>query len=350
MSLEDFAGLPLEAFAPGSFDNRNTRPVPENFHADLIGKRKDRTEFSLAIRLSAFEANGAGWTLGVIEDISEQKLAKTVLRESEQLFQNMADGSQVMICSSDADRRATFFNRAWLAFTGRALEEELGYGWLEGVHGDDRDRCLAEFHSSFDARRHCYVEYRLRRADGEYRWITCSGVPRFGPAGLFAGYIASCIDTTAEKQAHEDALTRDRLKSVAVLANVIAHDFNNLFGSILTSAEIASAALAESASIEEELQRIRAATSRGAELVRQLAIYGDSNTASFQPVDFRYLIEEMRDLLRVSVSRRIDLRIDFNPELPAVNANPAKMRQVVMNLVLNASEAIGEHESTVSFA
>jgi PAS domain S-box-containing protein len=126
------------------------------------------------------------------------------LRESENRFRKMADAAPVMIWMSGTDKRCEYFNRRWLDFTGRTLEQELGAGWAEGVHAEDLGRCLELYHHSFDARQEFTMEYRLRRADGEYRWILDHGVSRFEPDGTFVGYIGSCIDITERKRAEED--------------------------------------------------------------------------------------------------------------------------------------------------
>jgi PAS domain S-box-containing protein len=101
-----------------------------------------------------------------------------------------------MIWVAGPDKQFTFFNKTWLNFTGRTLDEELGSGWATGVHPEDLQRCYETFCSAFDARQSFHLECRLCRADGEYRWILCSGVPRFEPEGTFAGYIGSNIDIT----------------------------------------------------------------------------------------------------------------------------------------------------------
>jgi two-component system, cell cycle sensor histidine kinase and response regulator CckA len=134
--------------------------------------------------------------LGLFSDITERKRAEAELRESEARFRNMADTAPVMIWVTGPDKLFTFFNKTWLDFTGRTMDQELGNGWANGVHPEDLHRCYETFSSSFDARQAFHLECRLRRADGEYRWLLCSGVPRFAPGGVFAGYIGSDIDIT----------------------------------------------------------------------------------------------------------------------------------------------------------
>jgi PAS domain S-box-containing protein len=99
--------------------------------------------------------------------------------------------------TSDQDKLCTWFNRPWLAFTGRVMERELGNGWAQGVHPDDFDRCLQVYVSHFDARAPFRMQYRLRRHDGAYRWIDDSGIPRYAEDGSFLGYIGSCVDIHA---------------------------------------------------------------------------------------------------------------------------------------------------------
>jgi PAS domain S-box-containing protein len=118
------------------------------------------------------------------------------LRESEERFRIVADAAPVLIWMSGMDKLCTFFNKPWLEFTGRSLEQEIGNGWAEGVHPDDLQRCLKIYTEAFDARQPFVMQYRLRRYDGEYRWISDQGVARHGAQGNFAGYIGSCVDVT----------------------------------------------------------------------------------------------------------------------------------------------------------
>ena len=134
-------------------------------------------------------------------DVTERKLAELDLRESERRFRLMADSAPILMWMSGPDRLCTDFNKAWLDFTGNRLEDELGEGWVRGVHPDDVQRCLAGYNSAFDARMAFSLEYRLRRFDGQYRWMADRGVPRFRSDGTFAGYIGCCVDLTEQKEA-----------------------------------------------------------------------------------------------------------------------------------------------------
>ncbi len=133
----------------------------------------------------------------------ERRLADEALRQSETRFRTMADTAPVLLWESGPDGRRTFVNKPWLEFTGRTPEQELGDGWAEGVHPEDAPHCREVYQTAFHARRPFQREYRLRRADGQYRRVFETGVPRFQPDGGFAGYIGSAIDITERKQAEE---------------------------------------------------------------------------------------------------------------------------------------------------
>lgn len=141
------------------------------------------------------------------EIAQELEASEASRHESESRFQTMADAAPVMIWMSAPDKLCTFFNKAWLEFTGRAIEQERGNGWSEGVHLDDFENCLKTYSTAFDARQPFTMQYRLRRHDGEFRCMTDRGVPRYGLRGTFRGYIGACVDVTdlleQEKKLHE---------------------------------------------------------------------------------------------------------------------------------------------------
>ena len=252
-----------------------------------------------------------------------------------------------MIWVAGPDKVLNFFNKTWLDYVGRTLDQELNNGWVESVHPDDVDRCWAAYASSFDARENFHIEYRLRRADGEYRSVLCSGVPRFAPGHVFAGYIGSDIDITDLRRAHAEDFDRQKRESLGALSAGIAHDFNNLLGSILADAELAEADLVEDSPCWEQIQRIKAVAIRASEIVRELMIYSGQDKADLGPVDLSRLVEDMLELLKVSISKHAVLETDLPTHLPAVRGNAAQLRQVAMNLIINASEAIGDRHGVI---
>jgi PAS domain S-box-containing protein len=176
---------------------------------ETLGLKKDGTIVPISLTVSPVR-DLEGRIVGaatIARDISERKRQEAILRESEERFRFMADTAPTLIWMSGADKLCTFCNQTWLHFTGRSVEQELGDGWVEGVHPDDMERCLTTYRSAFDSHVDFEMEYRLRRFDGEYRWIVDFGVPRFEPGGTFCGYIGSCIDITerklSEKSLHE---------------------------------------------------------------------------------------------------------------------------------------------------
>jgi len=132
------------------------------------------------------------------EDITEQK-GIMLLEESEERFRVLADSAPVLMWLSGIDKNHYFFNKGWLDFTGRTLEEEFGSGWSENVHPDDLTRCLSIYNKNFDAKTEFYTEYRLKHFSGEYRWISDKGVPRFTNNGTFLGYVGACMDIDENK-------------------------------------------------------------------------------------------------------------------------------------------------------
>ncbi len=126
--------------------------------------------------------------------------ASEALRESEQHFRTLANGGSALIWTSGTDKLCNYFNEPWLRFTGRTLTQEMGNGWAEGVHPDDFDRCLKTYVEAFDARRAFSMEYRLRHADGDYRWLSDDGTPRYDSHGQFLGYIGFCFDISERKR------------------------------------------------------------------------------------------------------------------------------------------------------
>ena len=290
------------------------------------------------------------WLLGLFSDVSERRQAEEALRESEGRFRSMADSAPVLIWLSDTSGKVTFCNRQVQVFTGRTEEQLIGEGLLESAHPEDCERVTATVSGAVRAQRAFEIELRLPRADGEYRSMLASGTPRF-VGGKYLGHITVTTDITELKRRQDHLLAMQKLESLGVLAGGVAHDFNNLLGGVLASAELLLADRSEGLPVEEEvLLRIRTAAIRGGEIVRQLMVFCGEESQALELVDISRLVGEMLQLLIVSISKRAQLKVDLPRQLSAVRANAAQLRQVVLNLVTNASEALGEHEGVISVA
>jgi PAS domain S-box-containing protein len=249
-----------------------------------------------------------------------------------------------------ADKRCTFHNKGWLEFTGRTAAEALQDNWPDHIHPNDRERCYETYAAAFDAGRDYQFECRLRRADGEYRWFLNRGVARFVDGGAFAGYIGCSLEITELKRGYEQHLGTQKLESVGILAAGVAHEFNNALGAIAALAEAAQSDLPSGAPAAANLDGIQQTALRASQIASQLMTFTRHDQAPAAAVDLSALIAEMLDLLKVSISKSAVLATSLPPGLPLISANPSELRQMVMNLVINASDALEGKPGTISIA
>jgi len=211
-------------------------------------------------------ASSSFMVLAAIVEEHRQSLRES--RESESRFRLVANTAPVMIWMSGPDKLSTYFNQPWLEFTGRPLEAELGNGWVEGVHAEDVEDCLNTYTRAFDRRESCNMKYRLRRHDGQYRWILDFGVPRFNADGTFAGYIGTCLDVTEQKLAEEALSSMSRRlieaheEERSRIARELHDDINQRLALLAVSMDLVNGKLPPAASdaklsIREAKQQIR---------------------------------------------------------------------------------------------
>src|SRR6266498_2022473 len=282
----------------------------------------------------------------------ERKRAEEALRASEEKFRILADTAPVMVWVSGADKLRAFFNKPWLEFTGRAMEEELGYGWAEGVHQEDYDCCLETFNASCDAREPFKMEYRLRRHDGEYRWILDHGVPRYSPYGDFLGCVGSCIDITERKQV--EAREREQLaleqaaRATAEAANRSKDEFLTMLSHELRSplnAVLGYTRMLRCGPVDRDaINKVAAIVERNAkaqlqiieDLLDSACVTTGKLRIKTRPVDLSTVLESALNTVRAAAEAKgIMLVADFGPRPEEMVGDSARLQQVVWNLLSN---------------
>jgi PAS domain S-box-containing protein len=290
--------------------------------------------------------------IGTCQDITRRKRMEEALRESEARFRLVADSAPVMIWMSGTDKLCNYFNKPWLDFTGRSVDQELGNGWAEGVDPEDLPRCLATYTQSFDRRESFRMEYRLRRHDGEYRWVSDIGVPRFNPDGSFAGYIGSCTDVTEQKraeeqlrQAQENLARVTRVVAMGELAAAIAHEVNQPLTAIVTNANFSLRQLEGAISHPDQLRvaitEIVNDGTRASAVISRIRGLLAKATPRTTDLDINRIIQEVTVLMHNEFTRnRVLLRTDLAADLPVVPGDAVELQQVLINLIMNAIEAL----------
>jgi PAS domain S-box-containing protein len=296
-----------------------------------------------------------GTSIAIGRNITERKRAEAELRESEARFRLVADSAPVLIWMARTDKLCTYFNKPWLDFTGRSIDRELGNGWADGVDPEDLQRCLDTYIQAFDRREAFRMEYRLRRHDGEFRWVSDIGVPRFNPDGSFAGYIGSCVDVTEQRRA-EDALHDaqaklarvTRVQAMGELAAAIAHEVNQPLAAIVTNGNYCLRELAGSGrnleSLREAIAEMVNDGNRASAIISRIRTLLTKGAPERRELDINEVIREVSPFLRNELtSNRVSLRLDLAPDLRPVSGDRVQLQQVVLNLILNGIDAMATH-------
>ncbi|WP_143197854.1 ATP-binding protein [Bradyrhizobium sp. AS23.2] len=277
---------------------------------------------------------------------------------SEKNFRYLMDAAPVMVWVTGTDKLCTFFNQPWLTFTGRTMEQELGNGWAEGIHPDDL-ACLEIGFGHFDRREPFQLDYRMRRADGEYRWILDSGVPRFAMDGTFLGYIGSCIDITDRKRAEAEARESERryrevqmelahanrVATMGQLTASIAHEVNQPIGALVTNAQAAlrllSAPRVELDTVRQIANDIVKDGNRASEIISRVRDLIKKAPPRRDHWEINAAIREVIELTRgEAVKSHVSVQTELADGLLFIQGDRVQLQQVILNLIINAVEAM----------
>lgn len=280
--------------------------------------------------------------------IEQRNSTKRSLHESEARFRVMANSAPVLIWESGLDKVCAFFNSRWLEFTGRSLEQEIGNGWLEGIHPDDVAMCLESYSSAFDARCPFEIEYRLRRHDGEYRWIEDRGVPRYDSNGEFCGFIGSGIDISERKQAETNnayLAHMQRLVLVGELSATIAHEVRQPLQAITLHANTGAMLLSSSTPALGELREIVAEIEEDArradDVIDRIRNFLGRRDPAMETLDMNAIVTEVARLVSDEArKRRVDVRLRLSGTVLQVLGDRTEIMQVLLNLILNGMDAM----------
>jgi PAS domain S-box-containing protein len=281
---------------------------------------------------------------GIVRDVSEERRILRDLQETDARFRNMADAAPVLLWMSRTDGLCTFFNQTWLEFTGRTLDEEWGVGWAENVHFEDLASCLDTYTRAFNERRVFEMEYRLRRHDGEYRWILDRGTPRYTPEGSFAGYIGSCVDITERRKL--EGVLRGAVEARDDFLSVASHELGTPLTALRLHVERLQrslrpgASMPDAATITERVALIHEQVGRLAGLVETLLdttrLAAGGWRLTLERVDLGELVARVvQRLTPMADKARCPVTLESRPALTG-RWDPGRLEQAVTNLLSNA--------------
>ncbi|HVN72495.1 MAG TPA: PAS domain S-box protein, partial [Desulfomonilia bacterium] len=293
--------------------------------------------------------------LGSMGDITERKKAEEALKESEKRFRSLIQSSSDIIVILDENGVMTFESPSMEGVLKYPVGSMIGKNPLDYVHPDDIEnvaRDLAEVYD--DANPGSQTEFRFRRADNTWVYLEALGNNLIDYPGI-NGVVITARDITERKKAEELKLDMERrllhaqkLESLGVMAGGIAHDFNNLLMAILGNLDLARLDLSPVSRSRPFIDQALVAARRAADLTNQMLAYSGKGRFDLKSFDLSELVQEMAHLLKASISKTVTLNLQMGGNLPSILADPSQIQQIIMNLIVNASEAIGEHPGVVT--
>ena len=325
-------------------------------HYQTVRMHKDGSRLDVSLTVSPVR-NSKGDIVGaskIARDITPQKRAAEALRVSDNRFRIMADSAPVLIWMANTARTFTWFNKTWRDFTGRPMDEELGFGWTQNVHADDLQNCLDTFTQSFEKRVPFRLEQRLGRHDGTWRWVINQGTPLYeGVTGNFSGYVGSCIDITDIRQAQSE---RDELLQAERSARTeaerlghmkdeflatLSHELRTPLNAILGWSALLRRLGPESPDYQRGLDTIeRNARIQGqivGDLLDMSRIISGKVQLDIEPLDLQQVLTAAIDSVRPSIEgKKLRFRTVLDARAARIRGDANRLQQVFWNLLSNA--------------
>ena len=294
------------------------------------------------------------------QEITERTRIERELRASEMRMSTILHSLPVAVYTAlvPAEEDASWISQGIERFVGYPSEKFMQepHFWSDNIHPDDQDRVRREYRTVLDENE-VRLEYRWKTADGSYRWILDNALALPSEKGQPKQVIGIFMDITDRKNAEEEKLLMERrmlqsqkLESLGMLAGGIAHDFNNLLMAIVGNLDIALLKSSSSSEMNSLLLAAQQAAQRATSLTKQLLAYSGKGNFTTEPTDLNTLIAETARLFKASISKNASLRMLLDPELSMIDADPSRVQQIIMNLIVNASEAIGDRLGVVTLA
>ena len=337
------------------------------YNAEFRIRTDDGRELWVAVRGQIERDTGgrASRLVGIISDISVRKAAEDAAQAAAMRFRTAVDAVQGILWTNNAAGEMEGEQAGWAKLTGQTAEEYRGYGWAKAVHPDDAQATIAAWNIAVAERRAFAFEHRVRRHDGQWRHCSIHAIPMLDAEGSITEWVGVHTDITEQREAEAalreinltleerirvasaertEALERlheaQKIETLGQLTGGVAHDFNNLLTPIMGGIDILSRKLAH----DERAQRIAAGAMQSAEraktLVQRLLSFGRRQTLQSRALDVAQLVEGMRDLIDRSIGPTVDLTVDIPADLPAVEADPNQLELAILNLCVNARDAM----------
>jgi len=368
-SRDDMIGQPLDCLMPPEYRKPHRQYLASYFATgkpdgaigktvELPGLRSNGEVFPMAISLAAGELGDKRFVIAVARDITERKRAEEILRKERNFITTLVQASPTFFVAISREGKTLMMNEAMLASLGYAEEEIAGMDYLTTfVPEPDRESLARIFGRLVDSNEPTFNENRVLTKDGRELLVEWHGRPVFDEKGEFDFFFGVGIDVTERKRVEEERRRLEaqiqqaqKLESLGILAGGIAHDFNNLLVGILGNADLALDQLSPAAPAHRCIKDIETAAKRAAELTRQMLAYSGKSEFVIEPLDLNEVVAEMTRLLEVSISKKVILKYNYADNLPLIEADATRIRQLIMNLITNASEAIGDRSGAISIS